>query len=208
MYHSAVATRQEIPEVGLAGWEPFIRALAAFLVLAGLGLAAIRFMGASPVKDGVEGALGSLALGAPVMATGVLALLALRDRAVLLLPAAVVLVPMSFLSFALVTLPLIIPAVMLSIGYRRRSRSESMSGARAAVTLWVVVLLLIAAVGALLVHQDPREYTTRTSSGSTSDIITTVEALVSLTLTATSLAAGWFLSAPMPSPAARLDPVR
>lgn len=71
-----------------------------FLVLAGGGLAAIRFVGASPVEDGVEGALGSFALGAPVMATGVLAVLALWDRAVLLLPAAVVLVPMSFLSLS------------------------------------------------------------------------------------------------------------
>lgn len=198
----------ERPEVGLAGSPPFIRGVAALLVLAGLGLAAIRFVGASPAEDGIEGALGSLAFGAPVMATGALALLALRDRAVLLLPAAVVLVPMSFLSFALVTLPLLVPAVMLSVGYRRRSRVESTSGARATVTLWAVVLLLIAAVAALLVHQDPREYSTPTSSGGTSDIITAVEALISLALTATSLAAGWFLSAPGSAPAAPLDPAR
>ena len=201
-----MATAPENPEIGLANSAPFIRAVAGFLVLAGLGLAAIRFVGASPAEDGFEGALGSLALGTPVVATGVLALLAIRERAVLLLPAAVVLVPMSFLSFALVTLPLLVPAVMLSIGYRRRSRAESMSGARAAVTLWVVVLFVIAAVGALLVHHDPREYTTPTGSGGTSDIITTVEALISLALTATSLAAGWFLSAPVSSPAAQLDP--
>ena len=193
------------PEIGLAGSAPFIRAVAAFLVLAGLGLAAIRFVGGSPAEDGFEGALGSLALGAPVMATGALALLALRERAVLMLPAVVVLVPMSFLSFALVTLPLLVPAVMLAIGYRRRSRVESMSGPQAAVTLWVVVLFLIAAVGALLVHQDPREYTTPTSSGGTSDIITTVEALISLALTATGLAAGWFLSAPVRSRAVQVD---
>ena len=189
-----MAIAAENPEIGLAGSPPFIRAVAAFLVLAGLGLAAIRFVGASPAEDGIEGALGSLALGAPVMATGALALLAIRERVVLLLPAAVVLVPMSLLSF--VTLPLLVPAAMLSIGYRRRSRIEPMSAARTAVTLWVVVLFLIAAVGALLVHQDPREYSTATSSGGTSDIITAVEALISLALTATSLAAGWFLSAP------------
>lgn len=193
------------PELGLAGSPPFIRAVAAFLGMAGLGLAAIRFVGASPVEDGIEGALGALALGGAVMATGVLALLALWDRAVLLLPAAVLLVPMSFLSFAGVTLPLLVPAVMLFIGYRRRSRCESMPVARAAVTLWVVVLFLIAAVAALLVHQDPREYTTPTSSGGTSDVITAAEAVISLALTATSLAAGWFLSAPQGSPVAQLD---
>lgn len=69
-----------------------------------------------------------------------------------------------------------------------------------------MVLLLIAAVAASLVHQDPREYSTPASSGGTSEIITTVEALISLTLTltTTSLAAGWFMSghtgAPSPSP--------
>ncbi len=133
------------------------------------------------------------------MATGALALLAIRERAVLLLPAAVVLVPMSFLSFSLVTLPLLAPALMLSIGYRRRSHGESTWGARAALTLWLVVLLLIAAVAALLVHQDPREYSTPTGSGGTSDIITMVEALISLGLTSTSVAAGWLLSAPAPA---------
>lgn len=198
----AISTKD--PELGLAGSPPFIRTVAAFLGVAGLGLAAIRFAGGSPVEDGFEGALGSLALGGAVMATGVLALLALRDRAVLLLPAAVVLVPLSFLSFALVTLPLLVPAVMLFIGYGRRSRCESLSVARVALTLFVVVLLLIAAVAALLVHHDPREYTTPTSSGGTSDIITAAEALISLALTATSLAAGWFLSAPRPSPMVQL----
>ncbi len=181
---------------GLVGSPPFIRGVAAFLVLAGSGLAAIRFVGGSPVEDGFEGMLGSVALGAPVMATGVLALLALRVRAVLLLPAALVLVPMSFLSFALVTLPLLVPAVMLFVGYGRRSAVEAVSGPRGAATLVVVVALLVAAVGALFVHQDPREYTTPTGGGSTSDVITTVEALISLVLTAASVAAGWYLSAP------------
>jgi hypothetical protein len=190
----AVATKD--PGLGTAGSPAFIRVVAGFLMAAGLGLAAIRFAGASPVEQGLEGALGSFALGAVVMATGVLALLGLRQRAALLLPAAVLLVPMSFLSFAGVTLPLLVPAVMLAIGYGRRSSVESTSAARTNLTLYVVVLLLIAAVAALLVHHDPRAYSTPTGGGSTSDVITTAEALISLALTASSLAAGWFLAAP------------
>lgn len=62
---SPMATAAENPEVGLAGSAPFIRAVAAFRVRAGVGLAGIRFVGASPAEDGIEGALGSLALGAP-----------------------------------------------------------------------------------------------------------------------------------------------
>lgn len=182
--------------MGLVGSASFIGGVAMFLVMAGGGLAAIRFVGASPVEDGVEGALGSLALGAPVMAAGVLTVLALGDRAVLLLAAAVVLVPMSFLSFALVTLPLLVPAVVLFIAYRRRSSIEPTLGARVAATLAVVVALLVAAVAALFVHQDPRAYTTPTVSGATSDVITTVEALISLALSTAGVAAGWYLAAP------------
>lgn len=189
-----MATRVEHPAAGRVGSPAFIRGVAALLIVAGAGLAAIRFAGASPVEDGVEGAIGSLALGAPVMATGVLALLAVRGRAVLLLPVAVVLVPMSFLSFALVTLPLLVPAVMLFVAYGRRSSIESVSGPRAALTTALVSVLLVAAVAALFVHLDPREYTTPTTSGGTSDVITVVEALISLALTGTAVAAGRYLS--------------
>lgn len=184
------------PRAGWASSPAFVRSVAAFLVLAGLGLAAIRFAGASPADDGVEGALGSLALGAPVAATGVLALLAARDRAILLLPAAVVLVPMSFLSFALVTLPLLIPSALLFIAHRRRASVEPISTGRAILTLGVVAVLLIGAIAALFVHQDPRAYTTATGGGSTSDVITAVEAAISLALTAGAVAAGWRLAAP------------
>lgn len=173
-----------------------VRSVAAILVLAGLGLATIRFAGTSPADDGVEGVLGSLALGAPVMATGVLALLALRDRAILLLPAAVVLVPLSFLSFALVTLPLLIPSALLFVAHRRRARVDQLSPGRAVLTLGVVAVLLVAAVAALLVHQDPREYTTATGGGGTSDVITAVEAAISLSFSAGAVAAGWRLAAP------------
>lgn len=181
---------------GGAGSAGVIRAAAALLVLAGLGVAAIRYAGASPADDGPEGVLGALALGAPVVATGVLALLALRDRAVLLLPAAIVLVPLSFLSFALVTLPLLIPAGMLVAAHGRRARLEVLPAGRAALTFGAVVALLIAAVVVLFVHQDPRSYTTPTGGGSTSDVITAAEAAVSLVLTTASVVSGWCLAAP------------
>jgi hypothetical protein len=177
--------------------------VAALLVLAGLGLAAIRFAGASPVEDGLDGALGSLALGAPVIATGVLALLAVRDRAILLLPAAIVLVPTSFLSYALVTLPLLIPSALLFVAHRRCAQLEPISTGRAALTLCVVALLLIAAVVVLFVHQDPREYTTATGGGSTSDVITVAEATISFALSAGGVAAGWRLAAPGGAPGLR-----
>lgn len=48
--------------LGLAGSSRFIGTVPEFLVLAGLGLAALRFVGASRRRDGLEGALGSIAL--------------------------------------------------------------------------------------------------------------------------------------------------
>ncbi len=196
MATTGVPASEAAAGLGLAGSPAFLRAVGGLLVAAGLGLAAIRFVGASPMEDGLEGALGSFALGAPVMATGVLAWMSLHDRSALLAPAAIVLVPLSFLSFALVTLPLLVPAAMLAVGQHRRS--EVVPSRRAALVSAVVVALLVAAVVALFVHLDPRDYTTASSSGSTSDVITTIEALISLALTTTALRAGWVLAARRP----------
>ena len=69
-----------------------------------------------------------------------------------------------------------------------------MSLARTMVTLTTVVVLLLTAVAALLVHPDPRSYTTPGGGGSTSDVITYAEALVSLALTGGAIAAGWYLA--------------
>ncbi len=181
---------------GPAGTAGFVFAVGAFVVAAGLALAALRFAGGTPPEQGVEGAVGSFALGAVVAAPGVLAMLAVRGRPVLLLPAAIVLIPLSFLSFALVTLPLLIPAVILLIGYGRRSSGRPEALGRTGGTLLAVFVLLAAAVVILFIHQDPRSYTTSTGGGSTSDVITFVESLPSLALTACAVASGWVLAAP------------
>jgi hypothetical protein len=181
---------------GIAGSAGFIGTTGAVVVAAGLGLAVLRFVGGTPAEQGVEGAIGSLALGAAVAAPGVLAVLALDSRPALLLPAAIVLVPLSFLSFALVTLPLLIPAGMLLVGYGRRSVGQPPPVGSAVGTCAAVLLTLAAAVVVLFVHQDPRSYTTATGGGSTSDVITFAESLFSLALTAAAVAVAWALSAP------------
>ena len=182
--------------LGLAGATGFVVAIGAFVVAAGLALAGLRFVGGTPPEQGVEGAVGSLALGAVVAAPGVLAILAVRDRPALLLPAAIVLIPLSFLSFALVTLPLLIPAVMLLIGYGRRASGRPVAVGKTGGTLLAVFVLLTAAVVILFIHQDPRSYTTSTGGGSTSDVITFAESLPSIALTACAVASGWVLAAP------------
>jgi hypothetical protein len=174
--------------------------VATLLIVAGLGIAALRFFGGSPPEHRWYDLIGAVALGAIVAAPGVLALLARHDRPALLLPAAVVLVPLSFLSFALVTLPLLIPAVLLFVDYARRSQTRPIGGLRATALTILVLGLLVAALLALLVHQDPREYTTATAGYGTSDVITAAEALLSLALVGSSLVVGWTLAAPRRHP--------
>ena len=59
----------------------------------------------------------------------------------------------------------------------------------------VVVALLVAAAVSLFVHEDPRSYTTATGGGSTSDVITPVEALIGLVLVGAALTVGWLATA-------------
>lgn len=176
------------------GASTFIVATGALVVAAGLGLAVLRYVGGIPPEQGAEGALGAVALGATVAVPGLLAILAGRDRPVLLITAAITLVPLSFLSLAGITLPLLIPAVILLIAYGRRSSHQPPPKGTAAGTVAAVLVLLAAAVSVLFLHEDPRASSTATGGESTSDIITYAESIPSLALSAAAAVAGWFLS--------------
>jgi hypothetical protein len=190
--------KTEDRHLGLAGSTGFIATIGGLVIVAGAALAVVRFLGGTPTEQGLEGAMGALALGTVVAVPGMLALLGLADRPALLLPAATVLVPLSFLSFAGVTLPLLIPAVMLFVAYGRRSSAQSGPPGRASLTTAFVLALLVAAVVALFFHQDPRSYSTANGGGSTSDVITALESLISLALAAAAIAGGWWLAARRP----------
>lgn len=183
-------------DLGLAGSTGFIAAVGSFVVAAGAGLALLRYVGEVPPQRGPEGMLGALALGTIVSVPGVLALLGLIDRPALFLSAASVLVPLSFLSFAGVTLPLLVPATMLFVAYGRRSSGDAAGRGRAVLAVIAVLVLLVAAAVALFAHDDPRSYATATGSGSTSDVITVGEALLSLALSGAAVASGWLLVQP------------
>lgn len=160
-------------------------------------LGAVRFAGRSPAETAAEAAVSSVALAAVIAAPGVLTLLARRQgRASLLLPVGIALIPLSFLSFAGVLLPLLIPAVVVLVVYGRRSAVEPPPLVPAAVSAVVVLLFLVVAVMALFAHEDPRSYSTPTESGGTSDVVTYAEALVSIALVATGIGVGWALSRP------------
>lgn len=182
--------------LGLAGSGRFIAALGVLVVAAGAALAVLRYVGGAPPERGPEGLLGSIALGAVVAVPGILALVALAGRPALLLPAATVLLPLSFLSFAGAALPLLLPAVMLFVAYGRRSTGQAAGRGQAALCAAAVLALLVAAVVALFAYDDPRNWSTPTGGGSTSDVITAVESLGSLAFSTAAIAAGWLLTQP------------
>jgi len=190
----------DVPALGWAGSDGFVTGVGVFVILAGFALGALRLANASPGEPMATGLVESFALGLVLAAPGILVLLSRRDRPAMRLPAAVVVIPSSFLSFALVTLPLLVPAVMLLIGYRRRSRTRPIGWLRATALTIAVLGSLVAALVALFVHQDPRSWTATTGQGveyhSVSDVITAMEALVSLALVVAALGAGWVLATP------------
>ena len=179
---------------GIAGSRTFVTTVGALVVAAGGALGLLRFAGGGPFERGLEAAAGALALGAVLAVPGVLALLSLADRPALLLPAGILLVPLSFVSFAGVTLPLLIPAVMLLVAYGRRSSGHGAYPGQAALCVVVVVVLVVAAFLVLFANDDPRQYSTRTGGGSTSDVITVAEASSSLALSGIAIAASWLLA--------------
>jgi hypothetical protein len=179
--------------------------VAGALVLAlGVALGVIRFVGGSPAERGVEGALAACALGAVIAAPGALALLARFDRPALLVPAGVLLMPLSGVSMAGATLPLLIPAVMLLVAYgRRRPHSDALPAPLVALLSAVVIMLVIAALVSLFIHEDPRSWVTPAESGATSDVVTIGESLVSLLLVGAALVVGWRSAAPVDDRARR-----
>jgi hypothetical protein len=187
--------------LGDAGSSAVVAAIGGIVVAAGVAVGLLRYIdpdGGMAAERAMEGPWGGIALGAVVAAPGVLVLLARHDRPALLLPAGVILVPLSFLSFAGVLLPLLVVAGVLFVAYGRRSAGCRPPAWRTALTTIAVVALLLAAAISLFVHEDPRSYTTPTGGGGTGDVITPVEMLIAVALAGAAIVIGWLSSRPCP----------
>lgn len=160
------------------------------VVLLGVVLGVVASASAIPADP----ILGFAALGALVAAPGVLALLGLRDRAGLWLPAGLAAFPLAFFSFAGLTLPLLPLAVVFVVAWIRHPRSHAGEVVHPAAVAPLIVTLLLGAAVALYISDDPASWTTATGGGSTSDVITNREALLSLACTTLALVTGWTLT--------------
>ena len=185
---------------------------------AGIAIGVVRFVGEERYQSTPERLLQALAFGLLVASPAVLAALSPRRRAILLVPAALLLTPLAMLSLTGVLLPLLIPAILFWTALVTRWDRMPCGGVRAAAAVVVVLGCVIVGGIALFAQQDPRTYgdtsgctfddvANRASgscptgpgaggSGGTSDVVTPVEAGTSLTLVVGGIAAGWVLAAP------------
>ena len=163
-------------------------------IAAGAGLTVVRAVKGDSYDRAL---LPTLAFGVAVAVPGLLALMAGRRRPGLYLASGLVYLPMSFLSLAGVTLPLILVAAMAFVAYGRHG-DEEVPQVWAPLTAVIMLILTIASFAALLFGggDDPRCSSTQSTTSCTSDIITNGESLIALFGVGMTLGAAWFLSAP------------
>lgn len=171
-------------------WRHTLRRAPAVMLFAG-GILLIAIHHVNGTEGDAEGMLSSVAFGAPCAMAGALAFVAHWKGAPLIAAGAgFAVIPIALVSFVL--LPLLLPAAWL-IG---AALSAPRRGGRGEVAVSLLVAIgLVAAFVALLVHEDPSTWQTETASGSSSDIVTTTEAIISLAITSTVsiVALGWTL---------------
>jgi hypothetical protein len=146
--------------------------------------------------DSPEPLLGSVALGAVVTGPGLLGLLGLWHRSDLWLAAAWSAFPLAFLSAVIFPVLVVATAVFLWAWVKRPNTINRPWLPGAACAAVVAGCLVGAVVPLFFTPDDPRSWTSGTTSGYSSDVITNGEALVSLTATALALTAGWMFATP------------
>lgn len=139
-----------------------------------------------------------LALIAFIALPGVLAFVARRRRPALYLAAGMLSTVGAFVSMAGAALPMLIPAGMAFVAYGRHSGEARGRLADPVVALLVFVLGKASLLG-LFFHQGPRCVSGSNFSSCTSDVITPLEASLSLAGFLLALVAGWALARPRSS---------
>ncbi len=174
------------------------------IVIGGGGLATLPWFGTQEELRSPEVALASIAFGAVVAAPGVLAIIGVRtNRPGMFLPASIALVPLSFISFALVTLPLLVPAVML-LRLTARTTTPSMAP-RTLVAGTAGTAQLLAALGSYVALRTERAWShPGGGGGSTSGWVPWTTSTLVLVLVATAMVTTYAIAAP--SSAARGEP--
>jgi hypothetical protein len=91
---------------------------------------------------------------------------------------------------------LVARAAVVTSARRSDARGDQPCAPVAVTTLVVLVLDVVAGL-ALFAHDDPRTYSTTTSSGGTSDVITVAESPLCLRLLSLAAVAAWYMATPL-----------
>jgi hypothetical protein len=162
----------------------------------GLGLTGLLVAHAGNEPDRVASYLGAFALGMVVTLSGALAMLG-RRRPALFLAAGLIGVPISFISMAGATLPLLVPTGMAFVAYGRRA-GDAIPHVYPTIIALNAAVLGILSFAVMLVHDDPRCRTLENGITCSSDVVTVPEAAISLGLSALAIASSWMLARPRP----------
>ena len=150
------------------------RVSAVLLVAAGLLFSLVHAVAGDPHSP--EGPLQHLALGLPIAAAGVVALIGIGTRSTwLVLAGGAAALPMCLVS--IIGIPAAPFAVALIVSAARRLGRPS---TRDLGATGVIVLLLVGSFFYEVLHQDPAEWATPDGSAGSSNIITMTESLVVL----------------------------
>lgn len=161
----------------------------------GLAFTALLIANRSDAADELSRVLAVLALGLLYTLPGVLSLLG-RRRPALYLAAGVLGVPLSFSSFAGVTLPLLLPAGMALVAYGRRSADVMPRVAAPVIAMLAIAFGLGSFYVTFLRHEDPRCRAIENGTTCSSDVVTSSEALAGLGLTGLAVGSNWALAGP------------
>jgi hypothetical protein len=157
-----------------------------FTVAGGAGLVTIHHFGGSPGDP--ERWYESVGFGAPFIGAGLLGLLAVVKSYPLYCAAAgLALWPMCIISF--VGFPLLIPAAVLMM-----VAASNDVPARGFAVAAIPALVLAATTWFLVLHQDAATWTTKNGSGSSSNVVTTFEATLSIAAVSTVLISCYLLA--------------
>ncbi len=162
----------------------------------GIGLTVIFLAAASDEPTGAARRLAPLAFGVLLTMPGILAMLG-RRRPALYLAAGVLGIPLMFVSFSGVAFPLLVPAVMSLTAYAKRS-GDSVPRLAAPVIAMLAFVLGIASFFVLFVHEDPECRVIENGITCSSDVVTSLEALASLAVSAFAVVLLWTLARPRP----------
>lgn len=167
----------------IASWSDRHRAAAAgaTVIVAGIGLLFIHYLGGRPHGDGnPEGWLSSIGFAAPFVAAGTLAVFgSLLSARWQWWSAGLAVVACSIVS--IIMFPLLVPGIaLIALGVRPSSAPAlNLCGT-------LLATALAAAFFTLVLHQDPASW----DGGGSSNVVTTFEATLSVTVSVVVLAAG------------------